>query len=100
MSENTVAAPNVREHIITFVEEDGLEPGEAIFDANILAVDFDPVTNVGDVVSIRGEDETVTMRIGSMLNETFSPEVALKIGEAFIRAALSQMPQARHAQRT
>lgn len=93
MADNNSATPNVREHVITWTDADGLEPGEAIFDANIVAVDYDPVTNVGDVVSIRGEDETVTMRLGSTINETFTPEVALKLGEAFIQAALSQMPK-------
>lgn len=90
MTENGTA-PSVREHIVTLPEVEGVEPGEAIFDAQIIAVDFDPVTNVGDVVGIRGEDGSVSMRIGAMIDETFTAEVALQIGEAFIRAALSQM---------
>ncbi len=74
-------------HMTTLVD---VPTGEgAIHEETVVAVDFDPVTNIGDVVIVRGEDGVVTFKCGHIL-EYFDPEIAVKIGDALIRAAHSQ----------
>lgn len=63
---------------------------DPIFEAHIVAVAHDPVTNHGDVVLVRGEDGIVMMRIGQQ-DENFDVATALKLGEALIMAAYSQV---------